>query len=370
MIFRLKAEESVTGETGHGLESTDQVGDRARRGRRGARGARAARGGDLCLGAGRGMRAAEAERRVASRSTPGPPNPALLRRRPTRDAAIEPPAGSASPFAAIAQDTRYAWRLLRRQPAYAALVIATMALGIAATTVLGSVAYGVLLKPLPWADAPRLVRLYETRQGSTRRFRPMMTNATYVEWRRRPATLDAIGAWSIADDTVGSDGAERITVAEVTPSLLPMLQARPALGRTFVPGDEEPGRPPLDPALARPLATALRRTSRRRRTDACGSTPHVHDHRRHACGLRVSRQGHAGVDAVPHPSGRDARQRGILALDVPGDRPAARRRHAGAGRGRRHGPRRGPRRRTRRSRWRCSAATVRPRSPPCRCSRR
>ena len=70
------------------------------------------------------------------------------------------------------QDTRYAWRLLRRQPAYAALVIATMGLGIAATTVLGSVAYGVLLKPLPWADAPRLVRLYETaraaRGGSVR----------------------------------------------------------------------------------------------------------------------------------------------------------------------------------------------------------
>ena len=49
--------------------------------------------------------------------------------------------------------------LLRRQPGYALIVIATMALGIAATTVLASVAYGVLLKPLPWADAPRLVRL-------------------------------------------------------------------------------------------------------------------------------------------------------------------------------------------------------------------
>jgi putative ABC transport system permease protein len=107
-----------------------------------------------------GLDPAEAGQRVAQQIDAWAANPALLRRRPTRQAAVVPPAGSASAAGVIAQDTRYAWRLLRRQPAYAALVIATMALGIAATTVLGSVAYGVLLKPLPWADAPRLVRLY------------------------------------------------------------------------------------------------------------------------------------------------------------------------------------------------------------------
>ena len=140
-----------------------------------------------------GCDTAEAERRVAEQIRAWAASPTLLRRRPRRDSAIEPPSGSASPASAVVQDTRYAWRLLRRQPAYAALVIATMALGIGATTVLGSVAYGVLLKPLPWADAPRLVRLYETREGSTRRFRPMMTNATYRAWRDHPTTLDAIG---------------------------------------------------------------------------------------------------------------------------------------------------------------------------------
>src|SRR5204862_7333080 len=112
--------------------------------------------------------------------------PELLEHRPRRALAIVPPAGSSGLPASILQDTRYALRLMRRQPAYAALVIATMALGIAATTVLGSVTYGVLLKPLPWAGAPRLVRLYENRQGSTRRWRPLMTNATYAEWRAAP----------------------------------------------------------------------------------------------------------------------------------------------------------------------------------------
>src|SRR5690349_17297192 len=98
-------------------------------------------------------------------------NADALRRRPRR-APVVPPPGSVSlgPFA-LAHDIRYAWRMLTRQPGYSAVVILTMALGIAATTVLSSVAYSVLIKPLPWAGAPRLVRLYETRQGSTRRFR-------------------------------------------------------------------------------------------------------------------------------------------------------------------------------------------------------
>jgi predicted permease len=192
-----------------------------------------------------GCDTAEAARRVAEQIRAWAANPALLGRRPKRDAAIEPPAGSASSIAAVAQDTRYAWRLLRRQPAYAALVIATMALGIAATTVLGSVAYGVLLKPLPWADAPRLVRLYENRQGSTRRFRPMMTNGTYLPWRDASSTLDAIGGWTIDRMVMPGNGTtERIGIGYVTPSLFPMLRAEPALGRTFTPGEEEPSHPP------------------------------------------------------------------------------------------------------------------------------
>ena len=144
--------------------------------------------------------------------------------------------------ASLLQDVRFAWRMLRRQPGYALIVIATMALGIAATTVLVSVAYGVLLKPLPWADAPRLVRLYETRQGSTGRLRPMMTNATYLAWHDAPTTLDAIGAWTTNALTIAEPGPERVRVAFITPSLLPMLRATPAIGRTFQEGDEDPGR--------------------------------------------------------------------------------------------------------------------------------
>src|SRR5215470_12727844 len=168
-----------------------------------------------------GCEPAEADRRVEHQIAEWTATPALLRRRPKRKPAVPPPPGSGSGITLAAHDARYAWRLLRRQPAYAALVVATMALGIAATTVLGSVAYGVLLKPLPWADAPRLVRMYETRQGSTRRFTPMMTNGTFRAWQEKtPETLDAMGAWSIEHVTVaGETAAERITIADVTPEL-------------------------------------------------------------------------------------------------------------------------------------------------------
>ena len=66
---------------------------------------------------------AEAEQRVSQQIQAWAANPALLRRRPRRDGAVEPPAESASPFAAIAQDTRYAWRLLRRQPGFPAMAL-------------------------------------------------------------------------------------------------------------------------------------------------------------------------------------------------------------------------------------------------------
>ena len=188
-----------------------------------------------------GANAAEAELRVAQQIDAWAADPALLRRRPKREPAVVPPGGSRRGLASVMQDTRYAWRLLRRQPAYAALLIATMALGIAATTVLGSVAYGVLLKPLPWADAPRLVRLFETRQGSTRRFGPMMTNGSYLAWRDSPSTtLEALGAWSVRRAILAEPaGSRQIPVAGVTAGLLDTVGGKPLMGRTFIPADEQ-----------------------------------------------------------------------------------------------------------------------------------
>jgi predicted permease len=188
----------------------------------------------------------EARRRVDEQVRDWVKDASLLHRPVRRSPAPAPPSSTRRNVTGVLQDVRYAARLLRRQPSYAAVVIATMALGIAAVAILASVTYGVLLKPLPWADAPRLVRLYETRQGSTGRFRPMMTNGSYLAWQESMTTLDAIAGWSTERLTVtGTGEPERLDIAEVTPSLMPMLGARPLLGRGFVPGDEGDGRPTI-----------------------------------------------------------------------------------------------------------------------------
>ena len=90
-----------------------------------------------------------------------------LRRRSSRPPVVEPPhAGSSTLWTGLAQDVRYAGRLFRRQPRYTLLVCLTMALGIGASTLLFSVIHGVLMKPLPWPHADRLVLLKETRGGN------------------------------------------------------------------------------------------------------------------------------------------------------------------------------------------------------------
>ncbi len=170
----------------------------------------------------------------------------MLRRRPRRPPVVEPPADSRSPFAGILRDAQYAFRLLRRQPGYALVVILTMALGIGATTTLFSVAYGVLMKPLPWPDADRLVRITETRQGHAPRIRGTMSNAVYNAWHSEHSTLEEIGGYTgvgtnTATTLSGMGDSVRVQRSIVTPSLFSVLKARPLRGRLFVNDDGVPG---------------------------------------------------------------------------------------------------------------------------------
>src|SRR4030095_2872240 len=138
-------------------------------------------------------------------------------------------------FAGILQDIRHGFRLLRREPGFALVSILTMAIGIAATTTLFSVTHGVLLKPLPWANSDRLVRVTETRQGRSGRVRGTILNGTYLAWADHPTTIDAIGGWlaNSAMTLSGRGDPERLKITPVTPSLFPMLAVKPLLGRLF-----------------------------------------------------------------------------------------------------------------------------------------
>jgi predicted permease len=162
-----------------------------------------------------------------------------LHRKPRRSAAIEPPAATTSvPLAGFARDFRYAFRLLRRQPRFAVLASVTMALGIAATTLLFSVTYGVLMKPLPWPNADRLVLLKETRGGKPPRFNSF-SNAAYLAWREKGTTIEDMAAWSVRTVTLAGQGdPERIRVTAASASLFPVLGARPLIGSLFTERDE------------------------------------------------------------------------------------------------------------------------------------
>jgi putative ABC transport system permease protein len=139
-------------------------------------------------------------------------------------------------------DMRYACRLLRRDLGYAAVAILTMAVGIGATTTLFSVAYGVLLKPLPWAGGDRLVRLTESRKGQQARLPGTISNGAYLAWRNHASTVEAIGGYGVGGDamTAVANGGEpaRLQVVRLTASMFDVLRARPLHGRAFTADDE------------------------------------------------------------------------------------------------------------------------------------
>ena len=133
----------------------------------------------------------------------------------------------------FARDLRHAVRLLAREPGYAVVALLGIALGIGATTTLFSVAYGVLLKPLPWPEPEQLVRLEERRGGRPGRIPWTITNGTYLAWQEA-TTVEQVGGWMSVTSTF-NDGREpeRIRLGRLTPTIFPVLQARALIGRVF-----------------------------------------------------------------------------------------------------------------------------------------
>ena len=181
----------------------------------------------------------EADVRVTDLLTRWRSDASVLRHRSRRPPVVEPPAADkASWFAGLGRDITYAARLLRRQPRYAVVAILTMALGIGATTLLFSVTYGVLMEPLPWPGADRIVVLKETRGGNPPRF-GTFTNAAYLAWSQQSSTVEALAAWSQRTVTLtGAGEPDRIRITTASASLFAVLAARPIIGSFFEQKDE------------------------------------------------------------------------------------------------------------------------------------
>jgi len=144
------------------------------------------------------------------------------------------------------QDIRYAVRMLGQRPGFAAVALLTLALGIGATTVMFSVIDGVVLKPLPYADPGRLVRLQEktdfsTQWGDVWAF----TNPNYLDCRSQAHTLD-MAAWRWSSGTLSAPGdAINVEALAISSEFFPLLGIAPAQGRGFMKEEERPGTPPV-----------------------------------------------------------------------------------------------------------------------------
>jgi predicted permease len=135
----------------------------------------------------------------------------------------------------LIRDVRYAFVMMRHAPGTAVAAILTLTLGIGATTAVFCVAYGVLWRPLPYADSSRLVRIWEERPGGVSPAgNRWISNHTYALWKETATTVSGLGGYSVIDlPVVFDDGPVKVMAARVSPSVLQMLGWVPAFGRSF-----------------------------------------------------------------------------------------------------------------------------------------
>ncbi|HEV3483828.1 MAG TPA: ABC transporter permease, partial [Vicinamibacterales bacterium] len=134
-------------------------------------------------------------------------------------------------------------RRLLRAPLFTIVAIVTLALGIGANTAIFSVVNGVLLKPLPFHEAGRLVAVWHTAPGLG--FPEMnQSPATYLTYREENRTFEDIALWdNFSVSVTGTGDPERVQALLVTDGLLPILRITPAVGRVFSKEDDSPGAP-------------------------------------------------------------------------------------------------------------------------------
>jgi putative ABC transport system permease protein len=163
--------------------------------------------------------------------------------RPLRQANLPPPITPADPHASrlggVAQDVRYAWRMLRKEPGLTAAALLTLALGIGANGAIFALADAVLLRPLPFPSPERLAALRET---TTESASEGVSPLNLADWRDRSRSFEAIGGYlpNVGSMVLGEPGGAPETVSRqwVTEGIFRALGVTPVAGRTFLPEDD------------------------------------------------------------------------------------------------------------------------------------
>jgi putative ABC transport system permease protein len=142
-------------------------------------------------------------------------------------------------FEQFLQDVRFALRRLRRNPAYSAMIVLVLALGIGANALIFSMINVVLLMRFPYSDAERLVLVQTINLKGTP---GPVAPANFVDWRQEARSFEYLSAkldWN-GYDLTGPEGPQQVIGVPVTAGIFEMLGVRPQLGRTFGPSDDRP----------------------------------------------------------------------------------------------------------------------------------
>jgi len=140
------------------------------------------------------------------------------------------------------QDTRYALRMLRKNPGFTTIVVITLALGIGVNTAIFSLVDGILLRPLPYDHPDRLVRLVQSqRQLGLENWN--LSQASFSALRDNTRSFEAVAAYSTGGANLAGDGdPERVSVGNVSADFFKVLGLPPLLGRAFREGEDTPGK--------------------------------------------------------------------------------------------------------------------------------
>jgi predicted permease len=143
-------------------------------------------------------------------------------------------------FADLWQDLRYGTRALLRQPGFTSIAVLTLALGIGANTAIFTVVNSVLIRPLPYDEPERLVRLWES--DPRRNSEPqLVAPPNLAEWHAQTHSFEHIAYWSGTGDfnLVNDEGSEKARCAYASYELFAVLHVRPYIGRVFLPEEDQ-----------------------------------------------------------------------------------------------------------------------------------
>jgi len=142
----------------------------------------------------------------------------------------------------LTQDLRIAVRAFTRNPGFTLAAVLSLAIGIGANTSIFSVANALLLRPLPYKDANRLVILWNRSPGLDI-LQDWFSTAQYLDIKNGHHGFEEVAIASGGNDNLTGEGEpERVGTVRVSSNLLPMLGAQAASGRLFLPDDDAPGR--------------------------------------------------------------------------------------------------------------------------------